>query len=78
MEKLCQEHLCTTISKENLFDIIKAAELTKDEELMSKAVEFIGTNHGTFNIEDNPEWEDFGKKNPEFLMKFFNLMMFKK
>ena len=55
--KLCQDYLCTAISKENLFDIIKAANLTKDEELMTKAVEFIGTNRGTFNIEDNPEWE---------------------
>ena len=78
MEKLCQEYLCTAISKENLFDIIKAANLTKDEELMTKAVEFIGTNRGTFNIEDNPEWEDFCKENPECMAKIVKLMMFKK
>ena len=71
-------NLPTGISKENLFDVIKAATLTKDEEMMAKCAEFIAINRGTFNIEDNPEWEDFGKKNPEFLMKFFKLMMFKK
>ena len=78
MEKLCQEYLCTAISKENLFDIIQAADLTKNEELMSEAAEFIAKNRRTFNIEDNPEWNDFCKKNPECTMKILNLMMFKK
>ena len=74
LEKLCQENLCTTITKENLLDIIEAADLTKDKELMSQAAKFITTNHGTLNMEDNPEWNDFCKKNPEIM----NLMMFKK
>ena len=78
MEKLCQEYLCTAITKENLFDIIKAADLTKDEELLSKAVEFIGINRGTFDIEENPEWNAFCDENPKCTKKMWNLMMFKK
>ena len=77
--KLCQDYLCTAISKENLFDIIKAAHLAKDDELMSKAAEFIkGIDPETFNIEDNPEWDTFCDGNPECTKKILQLMMFKK
>ena len=77
--KLCQDYLCTAISEENLFDIIKAAHFAKDDELMSKAAEFIkGIDPETFNIEDNPEWDAFCKENPECAIKILNLMMFKK
>ena len=76
--KLCQEHLCTAISKENLFDVIKAAHYIKDEELMAKSAEFIAGNHGTFDIKENPEWKEFCKKNPECGFEILNLMMSKK
>ena len=71
-------NLHTGISKENLFDVIKAATLTKDEEMMAKCAEFIRINHGTFNMEENPDWEDFFKENPECGSKILKLMMFKK
>ena len=71
-------NLRTGISKENLFDVIKAATLTKDEEMMAKCAEFIRINHGTFNMEENPDWEDFFKENPECGSKILKLMMFKK
>lgn len=71
-------NLRTGISKENLFDVIKAATLTKDEEMMAKCAEFIAMNHGTFNMEENPDWEDFFKENPECGSKILKLMMFKK
>ena len=71
-------NLHTGISKENLFDVIKAATLTKDEEMMAKCAEFIAMNHGTFNMEENPDWEDFFKENPECGSKILKLMMFKK
>ena len=76
--KLCQEHLCTAISKENLFDVIKAAHFINDEELMSKSAEFIGMNSGSFDIEDNPEWDEFCEQNPKCANKILKLMMFKK
>ena len=76
--KLCQEHLCTAISKENLFDVIKAATLTKDQEMMDKCAEFIRINLGTFDMEENPDWEDFCKENPECGFKILKLMMSKK
>ena len=71
-------NLRTGISKENLFDVIKAATLTKDEEMMAKCAEFIRINHGTFNMEENPDWEDFFKENPECGSKILKLMMSKK
>ena len=71
-------NLRTAISKENLFDVIKAATLTKDEEMMAKCAEFIRINHGTFNMEENPDWEDFCKENPECGFKILKLMMSKK
>ena len=70
--------LRTGISKENLFGVIKAATLTKDEEMMAKCAEFIAINHGTFNMEENPDWEDFCKENPECGFKILKLMMSKK
>ena len=71
-------NLRTAISKENLFDVIKAATLTKDEEMMAKCAEFIAMNRGTFDMEENPDWEDFFKENPECGSKILKLMMSKK
>ena len=71
-------NLHTGISKENLFDVIKAATLTKDEEMMAKCAEFIAMNRGTFDMEENPDWEDFFKENPECGSKILKLMMSKK
>ena len=76
--KLCQEYLCTAISKENLFDVIKAATFINDEELMSKSAEFIQMNPGSLDIEDNPQWDDFCEENPKCANKILKLMMFKK
>ena len=64
------------ISIENLYDVIKAANDTKDDELMSKAAEFIKMNPGT--IEENPEWDDFFRRNPECGLKILKLNMFLK
>ena len=74
--KLCQDYFCTAISKENIYDVIKAANDTKDDELMSKAAEFIKMNPGT--IEENPEWDDFFNRNPECGIKILKLNMFLK
>ena len=73
--KLCQDHLCTAISNENLFDTIKAANDIKNEELMSKSAEFIRMNRGPIDIGESPEWKDFCKKNPECAVKILSLMM---
>ena len=71
--KLCQEYLCTAISEENLFEVIKAANLI-DEELMSKAAEFIMKSN-SFDIEDNPKWDEFCKENPECGNKILKLVV---
>ena len=75
---LCQDHLCTAITKENVFDVIKAANYTKDEKLIGKSAEFMRANLGAFDMEENPEWTKFCKENPECGNKILNLMIFKK
>ena len=66
-------NLRTAISKENLFDVIKAANFI-DEELMSKAAEFI-MKSDSFHIEDNPKWDEFCKENPECGNKILKLVV---
>merc|ERR1712150_288900 len=63
--KLCQDYLCNAITKENVFDVIKAANYTKDEELIGKSAQFIRANLGVFDIGENPEWSKFCKENPD-------------
>ena len=75
---LCQDHLCTAITKENVFDVIKAANYTKDEKLIGKSAEFMRANLGAFDMEENPEWTKFCKENPECGNKILNLMIFTK
>ena len=71
--KFCQEYLCTAISEENLFDVIKAANFI-DQELMSKAAEFF-MKSDSFDIEDNPKWDEFCKENPECGNKILKLVV---
>ena len=54
--KLCQDHLCTAITKENVFDVIKSANYTQDEKLNRKCSEFMQANLGAFDIGGDPEW----------------------
>ena len=74
--KFCQEHLCDSITKETILDVVKAADLISDEELMSKSAEFIAMNRGTF--EENPAWDKFCEENPKCSNKILKLMMKKK
>ena len=54
--KLCQDHLCTAITKENVFDVIRSANYTNDEKLNRKCSEFMQANLGAFDIGGDPEW----------------------
>ena len=54
--QLCQDHLCTAITKENVFDVIKSAYYTNDEKLNRKCSEFMQANLGAFDIGGDPEW----------------------
>ena len=54
--KLCQDHLCTAITKENVFDVIRTANYTNDEKLNRKCSEFMQANLGAFDIGGDPEW----------------------
>ena len=72
--KICQEYL--KITKETILDVVKTADLISDEELMSKSVEFIEKNCGTF--EENPAWDKFCEENPKCSNKILKLLMNKK
>ena len=72
--KICQEYL--KITKETILDVVKTADLIRDEELMSKSVEFIEKNCGTF--EENPAWDKFCEENPKCSNKILKLLMNKK
>ena len=76
--KLCQDHLFAAITKENVFDVIKAANYTKDEKLIWKSAQFMRANLGAFDIGENPEWTKFCKQNPDCGNKILNLMIFTK
>ena len=54
--QLCQDHLCTAITKENVFDVIRSANYTHDEKLNRKCSEFMQANLGAFDIGGDPEW----------------------
>ena len=72
--KICQEYL--KITKETILDVVKTADLISDEELMSKSVEFIEKNCGTF--EENLAWDKFCEENPKCSNKILKLLMNKK
>ena len=72
--KICQEYL--KITKETILDVVKTADLISDVELMSKSVEFIEKNCGTF--EENPAWDKFCEENPKCSNKILKLLMNKK
>ena len=58
---------------ENVYDVIKAAYLINDEELLKKATKFIGKNHGTFKFE-NPQWDEFKNTHPKCFVKMMEFM----
>lgn len=73
--KLCQEHLRTRISRENFMDIVKAADVTNDKELLKAAAKFATSNVGTFD--QDQEIKDFIKNNAQCFASVWELMMFK-
>ena len=45
--RLCKEHICKTLTDENILDFIKIAELLNDEEMFKYAVDYLKKNLGT-------------------------------
>ena len=73
--KVCQVNLKKSVSKENFMDIVKAADVINDKELLQAAADFAALNIGTFN--KDPEIKDFIKSNPECFANVWEMMMFK-
>ena len=44
--RLCKEHICKTLTDENILDFIKIAELLNDEEMFKYAVDYLKKNLG--------------------------------
>ena len=64
-----------SVSKENFMDIVKAADVINDKELLQAAADFAALNIGTFN--KDPEIKEFIKSNPECFANVWEMMMFK-
>ena len=72
--KVVAHHLCNTLSFENIFDVIEAAYLIDNEELLQYSAEFINGNSGHFK--NNDRWKRFNDQHPKCAVKLLNLMMF--
>ena len=75
MAEFCSEYLQSSVTKENLMEIVDAAYKINDDELLKKAVDFVRLNYESF--EDIEQWEDFLKSNPGCVVKMMKFMMFK-
>ena len=73
--KFCQNHLKNSVTKENFMDIVKAADVINDKDLMQAAAKFASLNIGKFD--KDPEIKNFIKTNPECFANIWELMMFK-
>ena len=73
--KFCQNHLKNSVTKENFMDIVKAADVINDKDLMQAAAKFASLNIGKFD--NDPEIKNFIKTNPECFANIWELMMFK-
>ena len=56
-------------------EIVDAAYKINDDNLLKKAMEFVGLNYGSFD--EIEEWKDFIKSNPKCVAKMMEFIMFK-
>ena len=73
LEKECNNHIMSHLSKENIFDVIKGAYLGNDDELLKEASKFVKENMGTFQESD--EWNQLMKTHPECMAKMMYFLM---
>ena len=73
--RFCKDNLKNNICKDNFMDIVKAADVIADKDLLQSTAKFAALNIGTF--EKDQEIMNFIKSNPECFAKVWELMMFK-
>ena len=73
--RFCKDNLKNNICKDNFMDIVKAADVIADKDLLQATANFAALNIGTF--EKDQEIMNFIKSNPECFAKVWELMMFK-
>ena len=73
--RFCKDNLKNNISKDNFMDIVKAADVIADKDLLQATANFAALNIGSF--EKDQEIMNFIKSNPECFAKVWELMMFK-
>ena len=73
--KTCKEQVTRSISKDNVYEVIKAAYFTDDDDLMNCASEFVTKNRGQFH-KDNDQWKEFQKLHPQCFVKMMDVIMF--
>ena len=72
---LTKSQIKKTISKENLFDVIKASDALNDDQLLKAAVDFVSENKGSF--QNDPELMEMMKSNSQCFAKMWGMLMFK-
>ena len=70
---LCLDHLRENVSKENFMDIVKAAEVMKDQDLLEAAAKFAYLNVGKFQMDS--EAQDFIMANSQCFANIWIIMM---
>ena len=71
--KLCLDHLQKNVSKENFMDIVKAADVMKDQDLLEAAAKFAYLNVGKFQMDS--EAQDFVMANSHCFANIWIIMM---
>ena len=73
--KLCKDHLIKNVNRENLYPLIKSADLLDDEDFIKPIAHYILQNKGEFE-DNNPNWKEFQMAHSQCIFKIMNFIMF--
>ena len=68
----CKKHLLETLSNENIYEIIRVAYLTDNEEILKMAATYAKENLA--ELKTSGEWLAFRKSNPDCMFKVYDYM----
>ena len=74
--KVVAHHLCNNLSFENIFQVIEAAYLIYNDDLLQASARFINGNSGHFKTND--KWKRFKDQHQKCAVKLLDFMMFAK
>ena len=68
----CVYHLMKTLTKENVFEVVKIAHLIDEENLLKTASKFLKQNRE--KMIKTEEWKNFKKSHPDCMIRIYRLM----